>query len=281
MVATTVHQVASGPLQARFNAARAASGPAATMPAWRRPRPVRPRPGPRCLFTGPFDLLLALVLRDEVELVEVPVAAPSDLTYVERLAAVEDELDLTGGLRVPGAGGLAARAEGPPAGGLRGARTSRSFDPFEDAAAQLADRLAEYQRLQAGRRLARRAPGRARPPRVPKRPRRSPRRAPAERRCRGGSAAPGRRHGAAAGAAGRGRHRAPAEAPAAGAQLPRPLPRAARRARTFTFDDAVDGLDRMGVAVAFWALLELYKRGEVRMASPSRSRPSASPARRG
>ena len=35
---------------------------------------------------------------------------------------------------------------------------------------------------------------------------------------------------------------------------------------TFTFDDAVGGLDRMAVAVAFWALLDLYKRGEVRMA---------------
>ena len=34
---------------------------------------------------------------------------------------------------------------------------------------------------------------------------------------------------------------------------------------TFTFDDAIGGLDRMGVAVAFWALLDLYKRGEVRM----------------
>jgi segregation and condensation protein A len=43
-------------------------------------------------FEGPFDLLLALVLRDELELAEVDVAGVV-LAFVERLAERE-ELDL-------------------------------------------------------------------------------------------------------------------------------------------------------------------------------------------
>ena len=43
-------------------------------------------------YAGPFDLLLALVLREEIDLVEVPVAEIV-LEYIERLAEVE-ELDL-------------------------------------------------------------------------------------------------------------------------------------------------------------------------------------------
>src|ERR687898_3174246 len=43
-------------------------------------------------FEGPFDLLLALVLRDELELVEVDVAGVV-LAFVDRLAE-RDELDL-------------------------------------------------------------------------------------------------------------------------------------------------------------------------------------------
>jgi segregation and condensation protein A len=35
-----------------------------------------------------------------------------------------------------------------------------------------------------------------------------------------------------------------------------------RRARSISFDDAVEGADRVTVAVTVWALLELYKRGE-------------------
>jgi segregation and condensation protein A len=35
-----------------------------------------------------------------------------------------------------------------------------------------------------------------------------------------------------------------------------------RRAAAFDFDDAVDGADRMTVAVTLFALLELYKQGE-------------------
>jgi segregation and condensation protein A len=35
-----------------------------------------------------------------------------------------------------------------------------------------------------------------------------------------------------------------------------------RRGGRFSFDDAVDGADRVTVAVTLFALLELYKRGE-------------------
>jgi len=36
----------------------------------------------------------------------------------------------------------------------------------------------------------------------------------------------------------------------------------ARRSGSFSFDEAVDGADRVTVAVTLFALLELYKRGE-------------------
>ncbi len=35
-----------------------------------------------------------------------------------------------------------------------------------------------------------------------------------------------------------------------------------RRASRMSFDEAVDGADRVTVAVTLWALLELHKRGE-------------------
>jgi segregation and condensation protein A len=35
-----------------------------------------------------------------------------------------------------------------------------------------------------------------------------------------------------------------------------------RRARSISFEEAVEGADRVTVAVTVWALLELYKRGE-------------------
>ena len=38
--------------------------------------------------------------------------------------------------------------------------------------------------------------------------------------------------------------------------------RALLRRGTFSFDEAVEGADRMTVAVTLFALLELYKRGE-------------------
>ena len=37
-----------------------------------------------------------------------------------------------------------------------------------------------------------------------------------------------------------------------------------RGRRTISFEEAVDGADRVTVCVTLWALLELYKEGEVR-----------------
>jgi segregation and condensation protein A len=94
-------------------------------------------------FEGPFDLLLALVLRDELELVEVDVAGVV-LAFVDRLAE-RDELDLEacGEFLVLIAALLELKARALLAG--------EDVDP-EDldpaaAAEALAQRLAEYRRI--------------------------------------------------------------------------------------------------------------------------------------
>jgi chromatin segregation and condensation protein Rec8/ScpA/Scc1 (kleisin family) len=58
-----------------------------------------------------------------------------------------------------------------------------------------------------------------------------------------------------------------------------------REQGAFVFDDAVARLDRLEQAVAFWAVLELYRRGEVRIAqdepfAPIRVAPAAAAGRR-
>src|SRR5579862_5285061 len=126
-------------------------------------------------FNGPFDLLLALVLRDEVELVEVPVAAIV-LAYAERLTESADELDLTAVseflILVASLCELKARL-------LVASEDEdvEELDP-EQAAAELAERLAEYRRFKQaagwlaerreviGRRIFRATP----PPLAPRRP---------------------------------------------------------------------------------------------------------------
>lgn len=211
-------------------------------------------------YAGPFDLLLALVLREEIELVEVPIATIV-ITYIERLAeneeldleAVSEFLLLVAALcevklrRLLGEADSEVEEQGP-----------------EEAAGELAARLAEYQRFRAvagwlgdlredlGRRFFRtvRAPL-------------APRPRPADLRPE-----------------------LPADLAAAVARLLEPpavLDIAAVRGRsvpvgpflrrfrdllrergTFMFDEQVDGLGREEQAAAFLALLELYKRGELR-----------------
>jgi segregation and condensation protein A len=211
-------------------------------------------------YAGPFDLLLALVLREELDLVEVPIAAIV-LTYIERLSEVE-ELDLEAvseflllvaalcevkARRLLGEGDSDVEEQGP-----------------EEAAAELAARLAEYQRFRAlagmlgerrdelGRRFFRSV-------RAPLAPRPTP-----------GDLLP-ERPAALADAIAR-----LLEPPATldiasirGRSVPvGPFLRRFRellRARgTFLFDEQVDGLGREEQAAAFLALLELYKRGELR-----------------
>jgi segregation and condensation protein A len=213
-------------------------------------------------FTGPFDLLLALVLREELELVEVPLAAIV-LAYVERLAAVEDELDLTAVseflLLVAGLCEIKARLL------VGGDEDDEEEADPELAAAELAERLAEYQRFRAaaawlgerreelGRRLFRAGP-------APLAPRRPPSRLLPED---------------------------PDRLAAAVARLLEPPPQLDARELprrhvsirpflqrfrsllgergTFLFDEQVRSLSLAEQAAAFLAVLELYKRGEVRV----------------
>lgn len=94
-------------------------------------------------FEGPFDLLLALVLRDELDLGEVDVAGIV-LAFLERLAE-RDELDLEacGEFLVLVAALLELKARAL----LTGEETDLDdLDPAE-AAEELARRLADYRRI--------------------------------------------------------------------------------------------------------------------------------------
>jgi segregation and condensation protein A len=211
-------------------------------------------------YAGPFDLLLALVLREEIDLVEVPIAEIV-IEYLERLAEVEvldleavsEFLLLVAALcevkarRLLGEGDSEIEEQGP-----------------EEAAAELAARLAEYQRFRAaagwlgtrrdelGRRFFRTV------------------RAPLAPRARPADLRP-ERPAALAEALAR-LLEPPAKLDIAtirGRSVPvGPFLRRFRellRARgTFMFDDQVEGLGREEQAAAFLALLELYKRGELR-----------------
>src|SRR3989442_2442529 len=102
-------------------------------------------------FEGPFDLLLTLVLKEELGLAEVDVAAIV-LAFVERLAE-RDELDLDacGEFLVLFAALLELKARGlfPEE-----AAELADLEP-EEAAEELARRLAEYRRMkEAGAWLA-------------------------------------------------------------------------------------------------------------------------------
>lgn len=94
-------------------------------------------------FEGPFDLLLALVLRDELDLGEVDVAGIV-LAFLERLAEREElDLDACGEFLVL----VAALLELKSRALLTGEETDlEDLDPAE-AAAELARRLAEYRRI--------------------------------------------------------------------------------------------------------------------------------------
>ncbi len=97
-------------------------------------------------YGGPFDLLLALVLRDGIELVDVPMADIC-VAYLERLAA-DDELDLEAASEFLVL--VAALCELKARGLMPGEdEAEEPLDP-ELAAAELAGRLAEYARVQAG-----------------------------------------------------------------------------------------------------------------------------------
>ncbi len=211
-------------------------------------------------FEGPFDLLLTLVLKDQLAPADVDVASIV-VAFVERLAE-RDALDLEacGEFLVLIAALLELKA--------------RQLFPEEEAelavlepeaaAEELARRLAEYRRMKeaAGWLIERLAGERERFFRL------GP--APLAPTCRSaGSGRPGRRASSAPRCEG----------------LPTPPPKVSlshmalrfppvgqflerfrgvlRRRRVFDFDSEVGGLSRVEQAVAFLALLELRKEGEV------------------
>jgi segregation and condensation protein A len=224
-------------------------------------------------FEGPFDLLLTLVLKEELELLDVQVAEIV-ASFVERWAHAREE---RGGL-APGSTELAVCGEflvlvaallELKARDLLAEDTDvdlEELDP-DEAAAELAERLAAYRRIKEGaawleRRLDAEsdrffrigpAPLAALPPRP------LPRREPAQlaaaiRALAAEPPAPSLTHLAL--------------------RLP-PLSQflgrfraVLRRRRSFVFDEEVDGLSRIEQAVAFLALLELRKAGEIRLAQP-------------
>ena len=94
-------------------------------------------------FEGPFDLLLALVLREELDLAEVDVAGVV-LAFVERLAAREElDLDACGQFLVLVAALLELKARALLAGDDA---DLEDLDPAL-AAEELAQRLADYRRI--------------------------------------------------------------------------------------------------------------------------------------
>ena len=213
------------------------------------------------VFTGPFDLLLALVLREEVDLLELELSDVV-LAYLDHLEA-RGELDLETATEFIVL--VAALLE------LK-SRLMLSADDEElldlepgEAAEELLARMLEARRYRGAaaylqRRLADEDGVRYRVAAVPAHLRRAME-APAEDGRRYDPAVLGRSLGALL--------RMPPAISLRHMGVPRVsvaerlarLRELLRRGR-FDFDEAVRGADRMTVAVTLFALLELYKRGE-------------------
>jgi segregation and condensation protein A len=214
-------------------------------------------------FEGPFDLLLALVLRDELDLGEIDVAGVV-LAFVELLAEREElDLEACGEFLVLVAALLELKARALLAG------EDPDLEDLDPAAAaeELAQRLAEYRRIkEAAAWLAERLEAergrffRLGPAALAPLP---------ERRV-----APQDPEGLAAAL-----RALAAEPPAVSlAHLELRFPpveqflgrfRALLSRRTrFDFDTEVEGMTRVEQAVAFLALLELRKVGEIELSQP-------------
>ena len=209
-------------------------------------------------FEGPFDLLLTLVLRDELDLAEVDVAAVV-LAFVERLAERDGlDLDACGEFLVLVSALLELKARGlfPDE-----EAELAELEP-EEAAEELARRLAEYRRMKAaagwlaerleaeGDRFFRLGP-------APLAPAPEPRPAPQEPEA----LAAALRALAAEPAAVSLSHMALRFPPVS--QFLERFRALLRRRRVLDFEREVAGLSRVEQAVAFLALLELRKAGEV------------------
>jgi segregation and condensation protein A len=212
-------------------------------------------------FEGPFDLLLTLVLKEEVELADVEVYGVV-LAFLERLAEREStDLEACGEFLVLIAAllELKARALFPD----EEASPLEELDP-EEAAGELAERLALYRRFKAAaewleERLAaesgryfRLGPAPLAP--VPERPleRQDPDAlAVALRALAAEPPEPSLRHLAL-------------RFPPVSLYLER-FRAVLRRRRRFVFDREVASMSRVEQAVAFLALLELRKAGDVKL----------------
>ena len=215
-------------------------------------------------FEGPFDLLLSLVLREELAMTDVAVGEIV-VAFVERLADRETlDLDACGEFLVLVAALLELKARE-----LVAEDSEADIDELdpEEAAAELAERLAEFRRVKAGaewldERLAAESDryfrlGPAPLALVPTRPLAS--QDPAQlgaalRILATEPPAPSLAHLAL-------------RLPPVDLFLERFRTVLARRT-AFVFDEEVEGLSRIEQAVAFLALLELHKAGEVRLKQP-------------
>jgi segregation and condensation protein A len=209
-------------------------------------------------FEGPFDLLLSLVLREELDLAEVDVAGII-VAFVERLAArAELDLEACGEFLVLVAALLELKARGlfP--------EEEAELDELEpeEAAEELARRLAEYRRMKEaaawlsdrlaaeGDRFFRLGPA----PLAPRPERRLAQQDPAQLAevIRLLAVAP-----PPVSLAHMGLRFPPVE------QFVERFRSLLKRRRRFDFDAEIAGLSRIEVAVAFLALLELRKSGEI------------------
>jgi segregation and condensation protein A len=212
------------------------------------------------VFSGPFDLLLTLVLREEVDLLEVALADVV-LTYLDHLES-RGELDLEVATEflvlIAALVELKSRLMLP-----RADDDLSDFEPGE-AAEELLARMLEARRYRhAAEHLAARLTGehgvRYRAAPLPSRLRRTNLAEVA------GAVYNPRRLGAALG----GLLRMPAKLSLDHLTVPRVTTaarlahlRALLRRGATTFDEAVRGADRVTIAVTLFALLELYKQGE-------------------
>jgi segregation and condensation protein A len=207
------------------------------------------------VFAGPFDLLLSLVLREELDLLEVDLAEVV-VSYLDHLEAAED-LDLEAATEFLVL--IAALLELKSRLMLPG-EEAEELDELEpaEAAEELVERMLQYVRFRAaGAHLAERhevGQGflyRSARPRFPV------------------EMAAGAYDAGVLGAALGSLLRTPPPIDLAHMAMPRVSVaerlahlRALLRRGTFSFDEAVKDADRVTVCVTVFALLELYKRGE-------------------
>ena len=213
------------------------------------------------VFEGPFDLLITLILNEEIDLLEVHLAEIV-LAYIERLEA-RGELDLEAATEFLVL--IAALLELKSRLMLPGEEMDGLDLEPQEAVEELLARLLEYRRYRGAAEACTsgwppsRATATASAPLPPElrrvtldaagqvyEPARSPRRS---RRC----CARRRRSTRATCTGSRSRSSAGSRT-CASCSAPR---------RAFSFDEAVEGEDRMTQAVTLFALLELYKSGEL------------------